>query len=270
MFCQSIGLGRLDARSWIGDAVVLLSLKRGERLNFFELITSSIRHHRLPGLSTSSFSLTAINCSGRIEYQLGRLPAAVGHLQVQHPASNHSIIKKISHPPMTSVRWSFSQLPLNSRRVSPLPSSSAEVRMKLAFATDLVSLSGSLETFLVHASSWTRLPTSLNRFAGKLVAALRAGLASMTCRQLATRAFRESWSYLAGSTKHLWLLRGAEHVPGLTWCKSVRARGARGGEAGQGWRMLARGLWRRWKGLSPGRKRPSFTSAWQLGSFTPG
>ena len=125
MFCQSIGLGRLDARSWIGDAVVFLSLKRGERLNFFELITSSIRHHRLPGLSTSSFSLTAVNCSGRIEYQLGRLPAAVGHLQVQHPASNHSIIKKISHPPMTSVRWSFSQLPLNSRRASPLPSSSS-------------------------------------------------------------------------------------------------------------------------------------------------
>ena len=227
----------------------MLSFKRGERLNFFELITSSIRHHRLPGLSTSSFSLTAINCSGRIEYQLGRLPAAVGHLQVQHPASNHSIIKKISHPPMTSVRWSFSQLPLNSRRVSPLPSSSAEVRMKLAFATDLVSLSGSLEIFLVHASSWTRLPTSLNRFAGKLVAALRADLASMTCRQHATRVSSGFLCSLAGSTKHWWLLRGAEHAPGLTSCKSVRVRGARVDEAEHVWRMLARGLWRKLRGL---------------------
>ena len=130
-----------------------------------------------------------------------------------------------------------------------MPNSLVEVRMKLVCAIVLVLPSGSLTIFLEHVSSWRRLPTSLSQFGGKLVAALRADLASMTCRQLATRAFSGFSSSLAGSTKHWWSLRGAEHAPGLTSCKSVRVRGARVDEAEHVWRMLARGLWRKLRGL---------------------
>ena len=130
-----------------------------------------------------------------------------------------------------------------------MPNSLVVVRTKLAYDIVLVLPSGSLATFLEHVSSWTRPPTSLSRFGGKLAEALRADSASMTCRQLAIRASSGFLSSLVVSTKHWWLLRGVGHAPGLTLCKSVRGRGARGDEAGHVWRMLARGLWRKSRGL---------------------
>ena len=126
-----------------------------------------------------------------------------------------------------------------------MPNSSVEVRTKLACDIVSVSPSGSLATFLELVSSWTRPPTSLSRFGGKLAAALRADSASMTCRPLAIRASSGFLSSLVVSTKHWLLPRGVEHAPGLTSCKSVRGRGARGDEAGHVWRMLARGLSRK-------------------------